>query len=204
MEPTPYPSDRDALDRTKTLVRFKTRAVRRTVLPEFRTAHAYAIARRMLGLPVIGSASAVMLYGASPEEADPSVLEEALRDLGKRIAYPRVASDHDLTIHWVDDRKALVAGAFGLMQPREETPRATLEEIDVIVVPGVAFDEQGNRLGFGGGYYDTLLSAPGAPPTIGIAYDEQVVRRVPHEDRDRPVDMLVTPTRTIQCATNRS
>lgn len=204
MDSAPAPSDREALDRTKALVRFKARAARRTVLPEVRTAHAYAIAERVLGLAVVTGASAVMLYGASPEEADPSVLEDALRDLGKRIAYPRVAGGHDLTIHWVDDRSALVTGAFGLMQPRDGAQRAALKEIDVVVVPGVAFDEQGNRLGFGGGYYDTLLGAPGAPPTIGIAYDEQLVDRVPHEDRDRPVDMLVTPTRTIRCATNRS
>lgn len=204
MELTSSPSGREALDRTKALVRFKARAARRTVLPEVRTAHAYAIAERMLNLAVITGASAVMLYGASPEEADPGVLEDALRDLGKRIAYPRVAGGHDLTIHWVDDRSALVTGAFGLMQPRDEAPRAVLDEIDVIVVPGVAFDEQGNRLGFGGGYYDTLLSAPGAPPTVGIAYDEQLVQRVPHEERDRPVDVLVTPTRTIRCVTNRS
>jgi 5-formyltetrahydrofolate cyclo-ligase len=204
MESTPAPSGREELDRAKALVRFRARAARRTVLPEVRIAHAYAIAERMLHLPEIVDASAVMLYGASPEEADPSVLEMALRDLGKRIAYPRVAGGHDLTIHWVDDPDVLVVGAFGLKQPRDGTPTATLGEISAIVVPGIAFDEAGNRLGFGGGYYDTLLEGPGAPPTIGIAYDEQLVDDVPHEDRDRPVDVLVTPTRTIRCATNRS
>ncbi len=204
MEHAPTHSDRETLDRAKALVRFRARAARRTVLPEMRTAHAYAIAERMLHLPEVIDAAAVMLYGASPEEADPSVLEAALRDLGKRIAYPRVAGGHDLTIHWVDDPGVLVVGAFGLMQPRDGTAFAPLEEIDAIVVPGVAFDEEGNRLGFGGGYYDTLLSGADAPPTIGIAYDEQVVGRVPHEDRDRPVNVLVTPTRTIRCVTNRS
>lgn len=203
MEPVPAPSDREELDRAKALVRFRARAARRTVLPEVRVAHAYAIAEQMLHLPEIVDASAVMLYGASPEEADPGVLEMALRDLGKRIAYPRVAGGHDLTVHWVDDPDVLVEGAFGLMQPRDETPLARLREIDVIVVPGIAFDEAGNRLGFGGGYYDTLLADPGAPPTVGIAYEEQLVDDVPHEDRDRPVDVLVTPTRTIRCATNR-
>lgn len=204
MDPTPAPTDREELDRAKALVRFRARAARRTVLPEVRTDHAYAIAERMLHLPEMMNASTVMLYGASPEEADPSVLEAALRDLGKRIAYPRVAGGHDLTIHWVDDPSVLVVGAFGLMQPREDTPVAPLRKIGVIVVPGVAFDDEGNRLGFGGGYYDTLLEGPGAPPTVGIAYDEQILDHVPHEDRDRPVDALVTPTRTIRCSTNRS
>jgi len=140
MEPTPAPSDREELDRAKTLVRFRARAGRRTVLPEMRTAHAYAIAERILHLPEIADAATVMLYGASPEEADPSVLEAALRDLGKRIAYPRVAGGHDLSIHWVDDPGVLVVGAFELMQPEEDVPIAPLGQIGAIVVPGVAFE----------------------------------------------------------------
>lgn len=199
-----FASADEELDRAKTIVRLRARAARRTVLPEMRVAHACAIAERMLQLPEITRAATVMLYGASPEEADPAALEDALRDLGKRIAYPRVAGGRELTIHWVDTHDVLVEGPYGLLQPADGTPGGTLSELSVIVVPGVAFDVQGNRLGFGGGYYDTLLGGtPTPPPTVGIAYDEQVFDEVPHEDRDRPVDVLVTPTRTLRCATSR-
>lgn len=199
-----FASSDEELDRAKTVIRLRARAARRTVLPEVRTAHAYAIAERMLNLPEILNASAVMLYGASPEEADPSVLEDALRDLGKRIAYPRVAGRREMTLHWVGDRAALIEGPFGLLQPAEEAPEAAIGAIGAIVVPGVAFDLQGDRLGFGGGYYDTLLGGLAAPPpAIGMAYDEQVFDQVPHEDRDEPMDILVTPTRTIRFATRR-
>lgn len=199
-----FASSDEELDRAKTVVRLRARAARRTVLPEMRVAHAYAIAERMLQLPEITGGGAVMLYGASPEEADPGVLEDALRDLGKRIAYPRVADGRELTIHWVDTHDVLVEGPYGLLQPADGTPQATLDELSAIVVPGVAFDLSGNRLGFGGGYYDTLLGGvTGAPPAVGMAYDEQVFDEVPHEDRDRPVNLLVTPTRTLRFATSQ-
>lgn len=199
-----FASADEGLDRAKTVVRLRARAARRTILPEMRVAHAYAIAERMLRLPEVTRASAVMLYGASPEEADPSVLEDALRDLGKRIAYPRVAGGRELTIHWVDSHDVLVEGPYGLLQPADGTPGAALSELSAIIVPGVAFDIEGNRLGFGGGYYDTLLGGtPTPPPAIGMAYDEQVFDEVPHEDRDRPMDILVTPTRTVRIPTSR-
>lgn len=199
-----FASSDEELDRAKTVVRLRARAARRTVLPEMRSAHAYAIAERMLRIPEIANAATVMLYGASPEEADPSVLEDALRGLGKRIAYPRVAGGRELTIHWVDTHEVLVEGPYGLLQPDEGTPAASLGDLSAIVVPGVAFDLEGNRLGFGGGYYDTLFADPTmVPASIGMAYDEQVFDEVPHEDRDRPVDVLVTPTRTLRFATSR-
>jgi len=201
----PYSSaDTDELDREKAALRLHMRAARRAIFPEQRAAHAAAIAERALRLPELSGLSTALLYGASPEEADPGVLEAALRASGMRIAYPRVAGDRELTLHWVDDPGVLTVGTFGLLQPVLDAPAAALAEMGVVIVPGVAFDGAGNRLGFGGGYYDTLLGAPsGAPLAVGIAYDEQVVEHVPNEAHDRPVAVLVTPTRTLRFATSR-
>ncbi len=194
----------EELDRAKAALRAQAREARRTVPPGARAAHGRAIAERMLRLPEIAGASAVLLYGASPEEADPGVLEDALRELGKRIAYPRVTGERELAIHWVDSRDVLAEGPYCLLQPTAEAPSATLRELSAIVVPGVAFDPEGNRLGYGGGFYDALLADPiGTPPAIGVAFDEQVFDEVPHAAWDRPVDVLVTPTRTVRCATRR-
>lgn len=193
------------LDRAKSMLRLKARAARRSVLPEERAAAAYAIAERVLALPMMPDATAVMLYGASTEEADPRVLEGALRERSVRIAYPRVAGPNLLTLHWVEDSRTLSEGAFGLTEPGADAPPVSLGQVDVIVVPGIAFDEHGNRLGFGGGYYDALLAeTEGLPPTVGIAYDEQVFDHVPHDERDRPVDVVITPTRTLVAPTSRT
>lgn len=205
MSDTPVPSARENLDRAKSTLRLRARAARRAVTPELRTAAAYAIAERVLGLREISGATAVALYGASPEEADPSVLESALRERGIRVAYPRVADKATLEMHWIDVVDVLTFGAFGLTEPTAEAPPASLGDISAIVVPAVAFDPAGNRLGFGGGYYDALLATrDGGPPAIGIAYDEQIFDHVPHDERDRPVDIIVTPTRTMRRATTHS
>ncbi len=193
--------DPETLDRAKSILRLKARAARRSVLPELRTAHAYAVAERVLNLPEIEMASSVMVYGASPEEVDVGVLEFALRERGTRIAYPRVSGPNELTLHWVDRGTRLATGSFGLLEPTEEAPRAELGALSALIVPGVAFDPLGNRLGFGGGYYDGLLaSVQDVPLTIGVAYDEQIFDDVPHGTRDMPVDMVITPTCTYRRA----
>jgi 5-formyltetrahydrofolate cyclo-ligase len=193
-----HASDQD-LDRAKAALRLRARAARRTVLPEYRAAHAHAVAERVLALPEMASAAAVMLYGPSPEEVDVSVLEFALRQRGVRIAYPRMAGFRTLSVHWVDDPAVLLRGEFGLLEPPEDAPQTAISHISAIIVPGVAFDSEGNRLGFGGGYYDSLLGGPDpVPPTIGVAYDEQIVDAVPHNERDRPTDIVVTPTRVFR------
>jgi len=143
-----------------------------------------------------------MIYGPSPEEVDVSVLEFALRERGTRIAYPRVAGPRELALHWVDEGTRMVTGAFGLREPAADTPQATLAALSVLIIPGIAFDPAGNRLGFGGGYYDTLLAhIEQGPVTIGVAYDEQLVPEVPLHAHDRQMDIVVTPTRTYRGTT---
>lgn len=192
----------DDIARQKSLLRAHTRAARRAVTPERREAAAEAIAARVLALPEFADVRAALLYGATPEEADPAPLERALRERGVRIAYPRVAGPRRLTLHWVEGPADLVGGSFGLLEPRADAPLASTDDLDAVVVPGVAFDARGYRLGFGGGFYDALLAeCSGHMPTVGIAFDEQVVDACPVDEHDHTVNVLVTPTRTIRCAT---
>lgn len=191
-------------DDGKSVLRLKARAARRAITPEVREAASREVAQRVLLLPEMRDVRAVLLYGASPEEMEPLPLEIALRARGVRVAYPRVHGRKHLALHWVDDREELVTGSFGLLEPSAEATCALPSEIDAIIVPGVAFDVCGGRVGYGRGYYDTLLGGPcEGTPTIGIAFDEQVVAEVPCQPHDRRLDVVVTPTRTIRCATNR-
>ena len=191
----------DRVAAEKAALRARMRSVRQAVSAQARAAAAEAIAERALELPDLADVRAVLLYGATPEEADPAPLEIGLRARGVRIAYPRVHGPRELALHWVDDPSALVGGAFGLREPAAEAPLALLEDMEAIVVPGVAFDTRGYRLGFGGGYYDALLAACGAAVlSVGVAFDEQIVARLPSEPHDRPVGLVVTPTRVIRPA----
>lgn len=194
----------DDIAHEKATLRLRSRAARRGVVPDARVAAAEAIAERVLALPEIEATRGALLYGAAPEEVDPATLEQALRNRGVRVAYPRVAGPHLLTLHWIDDTAWLIGGSFGLREPAPAAPVAAVTDIDIAIVPGVAFDERGGRLGFGGAYYDALLAGLGPHAlSVGVAFDEQVVEACPAEEHDRAVDVLVTPTRTVRCTTRR-
>jgi 5-formyltetrahydrofolate cyclo-ligase len=140
----------------------------------------------------------VLAYCATPEEVDPSVLVSALRESGIPVAFPRVCGPAELALHWAE-RGDLEPGYCGLLEPPAGTAEATLDEIDLVLVPGVAFDEHCHRLGMGGGFYDRLLATlPPETMKVGLAFDEQIVEAVPHEEHDIVLDAVVTPRRILR------
>jgi 5-formyltetrahydrofolate cyclo-ligase len=158
----------------------------------------------ILKLPDLAAVGLVLAYAALPAEIDPLSAVSVLRRRGAKIAYPRIESPGVLCVHVVDHELDLVAGPFGLAQPRAEAPLAALYRIDVALVPGVAFDACGARLGYGGGYYDRLL--PHLRPDclkIGVAFDEQILEEIPAEEHDENVDVIVTQTRIIRPSDHR-
>jgi 5-formyltetrahydrofolate cyclo-ligase len=156
-----------------------------------------------LASPEFKAAQAIQCYLANATEVQAGrVIEEALR-LKKRVVVPvihpnnRLLSLSELTDLHPD---ILQPGPFGILQPRPSFLReARPSEIDLWILPGVAFDEDGNRLGFGGGYYDRLL-ADRRGEAIGLAFDFQIMGEpLPVEGNDHPVDQIITETRTIFC-----
>ena len=93
----------------------------------------------------------------------------------------------------------LVRHRFGMLEPEASLPIIPPEEIDVVLVPGVAFDRQGGRLGFGGGYYDRFLPTTRAL-RVGIAHGVCLAERLPCGPMDQPVDWVVTPAELVHCA----
>ena len=92
----------------------------------------------------------------------------------------------------------LVPGAYGLPEPGRDCPEIAPEAIDVVLVPGTAFDAGGGRMGYGGGYYDRFLSANRCT-AAALAYECQVIRRVPTEAHDVPMDYIITPAGILTC-----
>jgi 5-formyltetrahydrofolate cyclo-ligase len=137
----------------------------------------------------IPKGSVVGGYHALPDEADPALLLERLVELGCHIAYPRVAGKGlALEFHRVPDGEVLAPGAFGIHEPLDTWPRATP---GMLLVPLLAFDAAGHRLGYGGGFYDRTLALLNVP-AIGIAYAGQEVASLPHAAHDRTLDMVLT------------
>jgi 5-formyltetrahydrofolate cyclo-ligase len=150
------------------------------------------IARYADDLPVSARAT-VGGYRALPGEADPSALMESLRSRGCELAYPRVhMKGQPLWFHAPVEHEPWVPGAFEILEPRSDWPRAYPL---VLLVPLLAFDAEGYRLGYGGGYYDrTLAQFRLERPilAIGVAFAGQEVDQVPRDASDQPLDSLVT------------
>jgi 5-formyltetrahydrofolate cyclo-ligase len=128
-------------------------------------------------------------YHALPEEADPSLLLARLVELGCQVAFPRVtARGEPLEFHHVPDGDVLEPGSFGIPEPLDHWPGA---RPDLLLVPLLAFDAHGHRLGYGGGFYDRTLALL-RMPAIGIAYGGQEVASLPREPHDMALNMVVT------------
>lgn len=172
---------------------------------EARAAAADALAERLLAIPEVANARVVLAYAANAEEIDLAPTVAALRGRGAAIAFPRVEAPGVLGVHLVVSDEELVPGALGIREPSPDAERIPRESIDAVLVPGVAFDAEGCRLGYGGGFYDRLL------PTlrhdcrrVGVSFDEQIVDKLPVDDHDISVDVVATPTRLLVPSRHRA
>ena len=184
---------------------------RRAALPEQeRRALSAAAAIRLLALPELADVRGrtVAGYAAAKGELDPDAVLVALAGAGAALAYPRVAAEAPPLRFHRAELGALVPGRFGLLVPAASAPEGAASDLDVVIVPGLAFDGEGRRLGFGGGYYDRAFAAAAGPEIkraarIGVAYDFQIVARCPAGDDDAPVDVVVTDARVLRRAGGR-
>jgi 5-formyltetrahydrofolate cyclo-ligase len=189
-----------ALHDAKRALRDQVLAARDALDPQDRTAASEAVAARVCALPSFQQAQCILLTLPFRSEWDTRPLFVAALAGGKTIALPRVnAQSRMLDLHGVFDLATHTAPGYrGIPEPSHTLPRIDIGAIDWVLVPGVAFDVAGRRLGYGGGYYDRLLAllTPGTPKVAG-AYDLQVVPRVPAAPHDLTVDAIATPTRML-------
>ena len=128
-------------------------------------------------------------YHALPEEADPALLLARLVETGCAIAFPRVTGKGQaLEFHHVPDGEVMAPGAFGIHEPLDGWPRVTPT---ALLVPLLAFDAAGHRLGYGGGFYDRTLALLNVP-AIGVAYAGQEAASLPHAEHDMRLDAVLT------------
>jgi 5-formyltetrahydrofolate cyclo-ligase len=184
----------EATARAKSELRLKARAARRALSPEERADASTRIARVVLSLPELRDVSAVLAYGAMPEELDPELAITGLFKRGVRLALPRVIGPRKLQLHWWQPGEQLHVTGKGMREPLPTAPVASVTAIDAVLAPGVAYDRLGWRLGFGAGYYDALFGEfDPSVMKIGVAFEEQVFPELPHDENDRPVDLVMTP-----------
>jgi 5-formyltetrahydrofolate cyclo-ligase len=153
--------------------------------------------QRFLLTPEFAAATVVGLYSPVRNEVFTEELFTVARRSGKMVAYPRVRGVL-LEFVRVMERQELVPGAFGILEPGG-TQVVPLAALDLVVVPGVAFDLTGHRLGYGKGYYDRFLHERRGQ-LVGLCFDFQLVGTLPAEAHDVRMDMVVTDERTLRFA----
>ena len=178
LQKPPYRGHVDDVAAAKARLRREIASRRAARSPEQRAADAEALARRVLALPDLRQPTTVTAYASFDTEPGTAPLLEALRQLGHRVLLPLMLPDRDLD--WAHAGHPL--GVDAIRQAR------------VVVCPGLAADTTGVRLGRGGGSYDRALArCRDGPLRCVLLYDDEVLERVPHDDHDQPVDLIVTP-----------
>jgi 5-formyltetrahydrofolate cyclo-ligase len=159
------------------------------------------IRQQVLSIPEFINAKKIVFYAAFRSEAGTQTLmEESLRE-GKSVVLPKVnTQEHSLTLYEVKNMSELTPGYMGIPEPPQmDERRVDIDEADLVVIPGAGFDCAGNRIGYGAGYYDALLSRRKKNiPVIALAYEEQIVDIIPAEKHDVKADMIVTDKRVIR------
>ncbi|MDC0772922.1 5-formyltetrahydrofolate cyclo-ligase [Streptomyces sp. HD] len=192
-----------AAEPDKRMLRRELLAVRGRLTADDVRASATALAGRALELPELARARTVAAYVSVGGEPGTLALLDALRARGVRVLLPALLPDNDLDwgAYTGGDSLARVqhGGKMALFEPAgERLGPGAVTEADVVLLPGLAVDARGMRLGRGGGSYDRVLArlerARAHPALVVLLYDSEVVERVPEEPHDRPVHAVVTPS----------
>ena len=178
----------------KAALRKEAESRRRRLSPEVVQRWGGEVQRHLAALPLFSDrvVRAVAVYDAQPFEVPLGDFVLELGGRGVTVVFPRVIKgSRELAFHEVGD--AWTKNPFGIREPASHSPVRAIADIDVFLVPGVAFTRAGRRVGRGGGYYDTTLAKRGpAAQTIGVTFECNVVREVPTEAHDVRVDFLAT------------
>lgn len=187
----------------KSLLRKQLLEARQALSPGARQAQSQAIMRRLGTLAPFRSAHVVLAYSALPAEVDVAPLLLASLAQGKVVGLPRVDGPRLDPRRWIPT-ESLVRGRFGVWEPAPSATPLAPESLDLVLVPGVGFDHEGHRLGFGQGFYDRFLATLPTAFRVGLAFREQVVPQLPVTSKDIGMDWVVTPDEVHRANTPRT
>jgi len=182
------------------------RTLRQTILAQRRAlSHeqwrlaSQAAQERLLTLEEFQRADCIALYAPLHNETDTAMILSVAFAAGKRVLYPAVCGAH-MVFRQVEGIECLSQGCFGILEPCPTGTDHQADEADLIVVPGVAFDLAGHRIGYGKGFYDRFLQHPGrSAHLIGLCHDFQLIDgQIPAETHDIRMELIVTDQRLVR------
>ena len=184
---------------TKKTIRANVLAARDTMPLDERERAAVKVIDAIIASTPYGEAKTILAYAHFGSELNTQALLERILADGKKLVLPRVdKASQQLQLHFVADLNELIAGTWGIREPDANAEVIAADQLDLILVPGVAFDRAGFRIGYGKGFYDKLLAKVNPLSTrLSAAFDCQIIDAVPNEAHDQRVDIIVTPTQKI-------
>ncbi|WDV46972.1 5-formyltetrahydrofolate cyclo-ligase [Clostridiaceae bacterium M8S5] len=156
------------------------------------------IKNTLINMDIIKSSKTIMLYLSFGNEVDTFELLDWCLENGKNVVVPYCIEENNKMVPCkITSRNDLERSPLGFLQPKEELIDDITYDIDVVIVPGVAFDIKGNRIGFGGGYYDRFLSSHSKVTTIALCHDYQLIKEVQKDKFDIPMNNIVTEKKKV-------
>lgn len=193
-------TDKKELLAEKKALRVKILAVRRELKEAYRQKASQRMMDVFCALPDFKEPKVVMCYASMGDEVQIRPLIQRWLDMGVTVTMPRVISKGQMEAVTLPDLDSLVKGEYGILTPDPAKSQVVPpEELDMIVVPGVAFDTRGERLGMGAGFYDAFLAKAVKAKRIALAYSCQLVANIPMEEHDELVHKIITEQGIYNC-----
>ena len=180
--------------------RARARAALRALAPEARAAAEARIAARVWQVPEVAAARTLLVYASLPEEVATDAIADEARRRGIVLVYPRCLEDRTMALHAVDSADALRPGRFGIREPDADAcPITDIQDVDAALIPGLAWDRAGHRLGRGAGYYDRMLAdARWRGFRCGLFFAAQETESVPRDAWDVRLDAIITDREIVR------
>ena len=183
---------------TKAEARAYFSALRASINDSERKDKSLAICKRIMALPEFSECDTLFLYAPIKSEADPLYVFEKVQKRGICAAFPiSLKSTFELDFRIVDSIDELELGAYGILEPKKDSKKAFFTKRSICIVPALAFDFAGNRLGYGKGFYDRFLNSF-TGLTVGITFDILKCPALPTESTDIPIDIIITEKESVR------
>jgi 5-formyltetrahydrofolate cyclo-ligase len=173
--------------------------------PAERAAGSAAILARFTALPEVAAAGSIFCFAAFGSEVETVPLMRWVLASHKALGVPLIVGPGQMESRQVTDPdRDLAPGNWQIPEPDKDLPALSPYVLDVIVVPGSTFGKDGSRIGYGGGFYDAYLERASQAWRVAVAYDVQILNRLPQSGHDLPMDVIVTETRVLRPARGRA
>lgn len=171
--------------------------------PQERASQSEQITQLVLSLSLLNTCSRCAIYYPLPHEVNTIALIQALHQRGINCFLPTVEPKRQLNFYAYYPQDKLKENTFGILEPiKHSNKQCPIDALDLIFCPLIGFDEQGYRLGTGGGYYDTTFANHQSVPMMGLAFECQKVKQLPIDPWDRPLSSIITETQIYSCSSS--